>query len=271
MPGTIVAANWKMNGSLASATGLSKEIARVLANQSLANCQPVLFPPAPFLLAVDQQIRGTDIALGGQDCSADGAGSFTGDLSAAMLRDVGCQFVIVGHSERRRFHGETNDTVRAKSAAAIGSQLTPVICVGESEHGLSSQELKKTLGEQVAGSLPDCAYPHSIVIAYEPVWAIGAAASAAIEHIDAAHLAIRSTLVHLLGSDLGGEAPILYGGSVNPGNCADIFSVDTVGGVLVGRSGLDAGEFVALVAAAEGRRARFGNALGRPLGVRMVR
>lgn len=253
---TIVAGNWKMNGTLAGSIELAKELGRVLSRQKLNRVRPVVFPPALYLIAVGQQIRDTGIELGGQDCSTAAAGSFTGDVSAPMLRESGCRFVIVGHSERRRFHGETSDTVRAKAAAAMAHQLTPIICVGEDASGLAQADLRSTLGAQVIGSVPADAHLNLPVIAYEPLWAIGAAASATPRHIEVAHAAIRSTLVDLLGPAVGEQVAILYGGSVNPGNCADLFSVDNIDGVLVGRSSMNADQFVALVAAAEDRRRR---------------
>ncbi len=251
---TIVAGNWKMNGTLAGLVGLSKGLESKLAGRSLSRARPVLFPPAPFLLAVAQRLPDCGVELGGQDCRAEMAGSFTGDISAPMLREIGCSFVIVGHSERRRFHAESNATVRAKAAAAMTHQLTPIICVGEDETGLTAGALDATLRRQVAESVPAPTGPFAI--AYEPLWAIGAAASASTDHIGLAHTAIRAALVDELGAEIGDDVPILYGGSVNSANCADIFSVDNVGGVLVGRASMDADEFVALITAAENRRQR---------------
>ena len=251
---TIVAGNWKMNGTLAGSVTLAEELGRKLAHRLPHRTLPVLFPPAPFLLAVAPHLRQSGIAMGAQDCSAAVAGSFTGDVAASMLRDVGCSHVIVGHSERRHLHGESNEVVRSKAAAAIAHQLTPVICVGEDEAGLTQDQLEAVLREQVRESVPPDVVAGSFAVAYEPVWAIGAADSASMRHIDLAQSIIYSTLTALLGSFNADATPILYGGSVNSVNCTDIFSVDTVGGVLVGRSSMNADEFVALIAAAEDRR-----------------
>lgn len=232
----LIAGNWKMNGSRA-ALAFFDEVAPVAASSSSAI---LICPPAVLIAAAVDAVGASKISIGGQDCHAEASGAHTGDVSALMLADAGARYVIVGHSERRSDHGETSAQVAAKAKAALAASLTPIICVGESEAERRSGQAEAVVGEQLAGSLPDGAGA-DCVIAYEPVWAIGTGLTASVEDIAAMHGFIRSRLAH------GDETRILYGGSVKPGNAAEIFALADVDGGLIGGASLKASDFAQII------------------------
>ena len=190
----LIAGNWKMNGLTHSLDELS-ELARLLTTGESPRALVVVCPPATLLAAVAAQGASSGIVAGGQDCHQQPHGAHTGDISASMLADAGAQYVIVGHSERRTNHGETDDVVRNKAEAAIGSGLKPIICVGETEAQRDAAEAESVVSAQLAASIPDAAEQHEVVVAYEPVWAIGTGRTPTLDEIDEMHSAIRARLV----------------------------------------------------------------------------
>jgi triosephosphate isomerase (TIM) len=240
----LIAGNWKMHG-------LSEDAAAIVGQlrgscDDLA-CDLLVCPPFTQIAAVAGILAGSPVAVGGQDCHGNERGAHTGDISAAMLRDVGASWVIVGHSERRHDHHETDALVHAKAKAAIGAGLTPIVCVGETEAQRVAGEQNKVVGAQLAGSLPA---GFAGVVAYEPVWAIGTGKTATEADVAAMHLFIHETLVKRLGHT-GSGIRILYGGSVRPANAGSLLAVPHVGGALVGGASLKAEEFLGIAKAAK--------------------
>ena len=236
----LVAANWKMNGLKASIVELEKIIAGARA---LAAVDLVVCPPATLIASFAAEAQGTRVAIGGQDCHAEAAGAYTGDISAEMLRDAGATAVIVGHSERRRYHGETDAAVHAKAIAARRAGLLAIICVGETRAQRDAGRTRDVLRAQLDGSLPD--NDESIAIAYEPVWAIGSGLTPTRDDIGETHAFIRERLSSR-SVETGCNTRLLYGGSVKPGNARDLLSVEDVDGALVGGASLNADEFLAI-------------------------
>jgi triosephosphate isomerase (TIM) len=236
----LVAANWKMNGLKASIAEFEKIIAGARA---LAAVDLVVCPPATLIASFAAKAQGTRVAIGGQDCHAEAAGAYTGDISAEMLRDAGATAVIVGHSERRRYHGETDAVVRAKAMAARRAGLLAIICIGETRAQRDAGRTRDVLRAQLDGSLPD--NDASIAIAYEPVWAIGSGLTPTREDIGETHALIRERLSSRF-VETGRNTRILYGGSVKPGNARDLLNVEDVDGALVGGASLHADEFLAI-------------------------
>lgn len=246
MPRKLAAGNWKMNG-LKSALA---ELETLAASHPNSDVDILICPPAT-LVSQASAIAGP-IRIGGQDCHANLSGAHTGDISAEMLKDAGATDVILGHSERRTDHGETNQDVHDKVLAAWQAGLTAVICIGETlqerEEGVTNQ----VLGNQLAGSVPEGALASNTVIAYEPVWAIGTGKIPSLDEITQTHSFIRGFLAsHHETSEAHGMS-ILYGGSVKPGNAADIFALNNVDGALVGGASLKATDFSAIITALEG-------------------
>jgi triosephosphate isomerase len=241
----LAAGNWKMNGTGASLS----EVEALKAALSEPSVDVLLCPPATLLSRLSDALDGSAIVTGGQDCHAAGSGAHTGDISADMLRDAGATHVILGHSERRTDHGESDADVRAKAKSAIAAGLRAVICVGET---LSEREAANTLsiiGGQLAGSVPDLVTADRLVIAYEPVWAIGTGKVPTTDQIGEVHDFIRAELEKRFGSGVGRSVPILYGGSVKGSNAAEIFAVSNVDGALVGGASLKAADFLPIVEA----------------------
>ena len=234
----LIAGNWKMNGRLADLDWLDR-FGEALENTAV---DILVCPPAVLLDRFARALEGRPIGLGGQDCAPEPDGAYTGDLSAAMLRDVGCTHVIVGHSERRDGHGETDAIVRGKAQAAMQAGLTPIICVGEHLETREAGKAVQAVLAQLAGSLPDAA-ADEIVIAYEPVWAIGTGRTAGPAEAQAMHAAIRGAWP---GED-GAKLRILYGGSVKPENVAALMACADIDGALVGGASLDPACFARLV------------------------
>jgi len=245
----LIAGNWKMNGLSADGLALARALAARMSAGEAPPCDVLVCPPATVLAAVRGVVE-PSIAVGGQDCHAAESGAHTGDIAAAMLRDAGCDFVIVGHSERRADHGESDAIVRAKAAAAHGAGLVAILCVGESAAERDSGQAVGTVIRQLAESLPESATPDNTVIAYEPVWAIGTGRSANPEEVAAMHGHIRAWLAGHGGA--GARTRILYGGSVKPGNAAALLALDGIDGALVGGASLDAEDFWAIVESCPG-------------------
>jgi triosephosphate isomerase len=243
----LIAGNWKMNGLAASLD----EAAAVAdgAREVEGRADVLLCPPATLIAQTAWRVRGSPLLLGGQDCHAAPSGAHTGDISAEMLADAGARAVILGHSERRTNHGETDETVRAKAQAARRAGLTAIVCIGETEAERDRGEALDVISRQLEGSLP--AAPEDLVVAYEPVWAIGTGRTAGEDDIATAHSHIRRELQCRFGAT-GGEVRVLYGGSMKPANAAAILAVPDVNGGLIGGASLKAADFLAIVRAAAG-------------------
>jgi triosephosphate isomerase len=248
-PTPLVAGNWKMNMLVADGRALAAEVA---AGADGLAAEFAVCPPAALLPVVGEAIRGSRVALGGQDCHAKASGAHTGDHAAVLLKDVGCTYVIVGHSERRQDHGETDAVVAAKAEAAAAAGLVPIICVGETLEQYKAGQGVAVVEAQVDGSVPASASADRLVVAYEPVWAIGSGLVPTTDDIRAVHGAIRARLAARFG-DAAQGIRILYGGSVKPGNAAEILGVDDVDGALVGGASLKAADFLAIGVAAPAR------------------
>ena len=241
----LIAGNWKMYGRQAGLDEITALWSRV--KSAAAAVDALICPPAAYVAQAAQIARGTGLAIGGQDCSAvpDDAAR-TGEVSAAMLADVGARYVIVGHSERRTHHGESNALVRRKAEAALAAGLTPIICVGETEAERAAGRVGEVVGGQVRDSVPEG--QAGVVVAYEPVWAIGGSSTPTMAEIGEVHALVRRTLAERFAAQA--EAiRILYGGSVAPKNAGEIFSVEGVDGALVGRASLKAADFAAIILA----------------------
>ena len=243
----LIAGNWKMNGLRASLDELTA-LADMLITGEAPRAVVVVCPPATILSAVARQGATSGILVGGQDCHPAQSGAHTGDIAAPMLADAGAQYVIVGHSERRAAHGETDDLVRSKAEAAIGAGLKPIICIGETEAQRDGGDAEKVVSGQLAGSVPDAAAQHEVIVAYEPVWAIGTGRTPANDEIAQMHDTIRRQLVDRFG-DRGQTIPILYGGSLKPQNAREILAIDNVNGGLVGGASLLAKDFATIISA----------------------
>jgi triosephosphate isomerase (TIM) len=239
-PRPLVAGNWKMNGLAASIGQLTAMIAgaRALPRVDLMVC-----PPATLIASFAAAARGTSVLIGGQDCHVLASGAYTGDVSAEMLKDAGASAVIVGHSERRQYHHETDAEVRAKAQAARRAGLVPIVCIGETRPQREAGQALDVVATQLQGSLPDGAA--DFVVAYEPVWAIGSGLTPTPSDVAEVHRAIRAHLVSRFGA-AGQGARILYGGSVNPKNAAELMAVENVDGALVGGASLKAADFLAI-------------------------
>lgn len=243
-PRPLVAGNWKMNGTSAS-LGQARTMAAMLKRAKL-RCEVMLCPPATLIAIMARALKASRIRFGGQDCHAQSSGAHTGDISAEMLVDAGACAVIVGHSERRRDHKESNDAVRAKAAAAHRAGLTAIVCIGETLDQRQAGQTLEVVDAQIAGSLPAGATSANTVIAYEPVWAIGTGLTPTHEQVGEVHARIRARLKAAGGED-GNDFRILYGGSVKPGNAAELMAVPNVNGALVGGASLKVEDFVAIV------------------------
>ena len=239
----LVAGNWKMNG-LSESLGAIKEIAAGYDSALHANADLLICPPATLLASAAGLCGTSNLRLGAQDCHTEMSGAHTGDLSAEMIADAGATYVIVGHSERRADHGETDAVVRAKAAAARRAGLTPIICVGETETQRRAGEALAVVSVQLEGSVPEDA-GDSFVIAYEPVWAIGTGMTPTVADVADVHVCIREKLVGRFGP-VGQGVRILYGGSVKPGNAAELMAVQNVDGALIGGASLKAADFMGI-------------------------
>jgi triosephosphate isomerase len=239
-----VAGNWKLHNTISEATDLVKSLDE--AKDRFAEAQMVVIPPYTALSGIREELANSPIKIGAQNLYWEDKGAFTGEISAPMLKDAGCDFVVIGHSERRQYFGETNETVNKKIRAALGAELTPIMCIGES---LEERESKKTiekvetqLTEELAGfEIDEIA---SIIIAYEPIWAIGTGLTATPEQAQEVHAFIRAQLSEKYGNDTSACAIILYGGSVKPANAYSLLKEKDINGALVGGASLNADSFV---------------------------
>ncbi len=234
--------------------GVAESLDQARALVAMLDYQPpaarvAICPPATLVDRLANALAGSSIAVGGQDCRPEAKGAFTGDISPEMLVDAGATLVILGHSERRALHGETDEVVAAKIGGALRVGLEPIVCVGESIGQRRSGSAVEVVCRQLRGSLPMELAGHAFCVAYEPIWAIGTGEIPTADQIAEIHRAIRSDLATLFG-DHGAAAPILYGGSVNPGNAGEVLGIAEVGGALVGGASLLAEDFAAICAAA---------------------
>lgn len=244
---TLVAGNWKMHGTSASLPELHA-IAHGFLHGLDAETEALVCVPATLVGRAAQVLGSSPVKIGGQDCHRADSGAHTGDISAAMLKDAGASFVIVGHSERRADHGETDAIVCEKAEAAWRAGLVAIICVGETREQRDAGETLAVLSRQIAGSVPASATQATTVIAYEPVWAIGTGLTPTVEDVAKAHAHIRARLLERVG-DSGLRMRILYGGSVKPSNAQELLAVANVDGALVGGASLKASDFLAIAEA----------------------
>jgi triosephosphate isomerase len=239
----LAAGNWKMNG-LTEALGDLAALARTHADSA---CDILICPPATLLAPAATTLRGTPVLLGGQDCHIHRTGAHTGDISAEMLADAGASWVIVGHSERREDHDEHSEDVRAKARAAWAAGLGAIVCLGESLDQREADNTLDIIAGQLAGSIPDHATAENLVIAYEPIWAIGTGLIPSLAQIAEVHDFMRARMERRFGPEIGQGIRLLYGGSVKPDNAAEIFSVANVDGALVGGASLKPADFSPII------------------------
>ena len=240
----LIAGNWKMNGLLADGAALAKGVAEEVKKIGKPQCEFLVCPPFTLLTTVKKALRGSKVALGAQDCHIAEKGAHTGDISPVMLKDCGCQYVILGHSERRADHGESSELVNVKAQAAYGQGLKAIICVGET---LAERDAGKALDvctRQILDSVPESATWQNTVIAYEPVWAIGTGKVPTTKDVEEVHAAIRKTLAKKLGKGNANRMRILYGGSVKPNNAKELLGLEDVDGALIGGASLKVEDFI---------------------------
>lgn len=238
----MAAGNWKMNGTQASLEVLD----RLKTAHVDSSCDIVICPPNPLLIPAADRCTGSSVAIGAQDCHAEFKGAFTGDTSAEMIADSGATYAIVGHSERREAYGDTDAQVCAKATAVQNGGLVAIVCIGESLAQREAGEALPVLKSQLAGSVPAGSNGANLVVAYEPIWAIGTGKIPTLDQIAEVHMALREELVGRFGAE-GGNIRLLYGGSVKPGNAADIFATSDVDGALVGGASLKAEDFSPII------------------------
>lgn len=245
----LIAGNWKMNTRAESAVALAKGIVSAVGNSS--SVEVVLCPPSVYLHAITEATAGTPVEVGAQNLYAADDGAFTGELNASMLTDVGCRFVILGHSERRQLMGETDADVSKKLHAAMAGNLIPIVCVGETLEQREAEETEKVIETQIRGSLEglDEVRAAGIVIAYEPVWAIGTGKTASKEQAEAVHAFIRDLLGKMFSPSVAQQIRIQYGGSVKPNNAVELLAQPNIDGALVGGASLKVEDFAAIIAA----------------------
>ncbi len=249
-PRPLIAGNWKMNGLGAQRREL-RRLGEKMARVRRLPCEVLICPPATLLAALAAAARGTRIRLGGQDCNPLASGPHTGEISAEMLADAGARYVIVGHSERRAGYGETNVLVRQKALAARRAGLTAIVCVGESSGERRRGQTLRIIGRQLKNSVPDRATAQNLVVAYEPVWAIGSGRTPTLGQIAEVHQFVREKLAGRFPRE-GVRVRILYGGSVTPANAAEVLAIENVNGALVGGASLAANDFWKIVEASAG-------------------
>ncbi|TWT71156.1 triose-phosphate isomerase [Crateriforma conspicua] len=244
---TLIAGNWKMNMRAESAAALAKGIV-----DAVGNTPPVdvaVCPPSVYLAPVADVVAGSSVGLGAQNLYPESDGAFTGEVNAAMLTDIGCRYCILGHSERRQLMGETDKDVSTKLHAALAGNLIPIVCVGETLEQRESGTTEDVIAKQIEGSLAglDEARAAGIVIAYEPVWAIGTGKTASKEQAEEVHVFIRGLLTKQFGGEVAEQIRIQYGGSVKPGNAAELLAQPNIDGALVGGASLKVDDFVAII------------------------
>lgn len=243
---TLIAGNWKMNGLLEDGTALAKGVAQEVKKASRKDCEFLICPPFTLLTLAKKSLRGSKLMLGAQDCSFAEKGAHTGDISPVMLKDLGCQYVIVGHSERRTDHFETNEIVAKKADAAIKAGLKVIICIGETEAERDAGKTIDVCTSQIMGSVPESATAQNTVIAYEPVWAIGTGKTPTASEVQDVHASIRKVLTKKLGRANANKMRILYGGSMKPSNAKELLALPDVDGGLIGGASLKVADFMAI-------------------------
>ena len=246
---TLIAGNWKMNGLLEEGVALAKGVGQEFKKTGRRDCEVLVCPPFTLLTSVKKAIKGTRVALGAQDCHFAEKGAHTGDVSPVMLKDLGCQYVIVGHSERRTNHHETNELIAKKAEAAINAGLKVIICIGETEAERDSGKTIKVCTDQIMGSVPATATAQNTVIAYEPVWAIGTGRTPTTAEVEEVHASIRKVISKKLGRANANKMRILYGGSMKPSNAKELLALPDVDGGLIGGASLKVADFTAIIAA----------------------
>ena len=243
---TLIAGNWKMNGLLSDGVDLAKGIASEVKSMGKPTCEFLVCPPFTLLTSVKKALRGAKVALGAQDCHFNEKGAHTGDVSPVMLKEIGCSYVILGHSERRADHGETDALVSKKASAVYAQGLKAIICIGETEAQRDAGKTIEVCTSQIAGSVPDEATANNTVIAYEPVWAIGTGKTPTPQDVEEVHAAVRKALAKKLGKSTANKMRILYGGSVKPSNAAELLSLPDVDGALIGGASLKVEDFIGI-------------------------
>lgn len=244
VPSPLVAGNWKMNGLKQSSEQIDA-LKSFLSQKTTAACRVLICPPFTLLNQFASAAT-EDLAIGAQDCHFNDSGAHTGDISANMIADTGATYVIVGHSERRADHGESDTLISSKAAAAQSAGLNAIICVGETEEERDAGDTLATVLGQLDGSIPATANAGNTVIAYEPVWAIGTGRTPTVDDVAVVHAALRTTLLKRFGAQ-GNIVPILYGGSVKPSNADELMNVKNVDGALVGGASLKASDFDGII------------------------
>jgi triosephosphate isomerase (TIM) len=242
----LIAGNWKMNGLLNSVHSLAGVLVEKLDKRKASHFDMLICPPATLLSQIADLVDKSDLLLGGQDCHIAKNGAYTGDISAEMLRELGCSYLILGHSERRAGYDETNELVKSKTEAALHQNLTAIICVGETEAERKKGLAFEVVRSQILGSIPERTSASDIVIAYEPVWAIGTGLTPSTKEVQDVHALIRKTLADKIGEEGANRVRILYGGSVKPSNATELMGLADVDGALVGGASLSSSDFWAI-------------------------
>ena len=248
---SLIAGNWKMNELSAEGVALAKTIAQEVKKAARKDCEFLICPPFTLVALCKKAIRGSKVMLGAQDCHYAEKGAHTGDISPVMLKDLGCQYVIVGHSERRTNHKETNELIAQKAEAAIKAGLKVIICIGETEKERDAGKTISVCTAQIKGSVPSVSTGANTVIAYEPVWAIGTGRTPTTAEVEEVHAAIRKVIAQKLGKANANKMRLLYGGSMKPSNAKELLALPDVDGGLIGGASLKAADFMAIAAASK--------------------
>lgn len=248
---TLIAGNWKMNGLSEDGQALAKGVALEAKKAARKDCEFLICPPFTLLGLAKKAIKGSRVMLGAQDCHFAEKGAHTGDISPVMLKDAGCQYVIVGHSERRTDHYESDELVQKKAAAAIAAGLRVIICIGETEAERDAGKTIDICTAQINGSVPECSTAQNTVIAYEPVWAIGTGRTPTTAEVEDVHAAIRKVIGKKLGRANANKMRILYGGSMKPSNAKELLALPDVDGGLIGGASLKVADFMAIAEASK--------------------
>lgn len=242
----LIAGNWKMNGLIADGQALAKEIAtKVKALRP--NAEVLVCPPFTLLTTIKKALRGSKVMLGAQDCTTFEKGAHTGDISPYMLKDAGCDYVILGHSERRTDHKESSALVKAKAEAALNAGLKVIICIGETLDERKAGKALEVTSKQIKASVPSISTASNTVIAYEPVWAIGTGQTATPDDAEEVHAHVRKVLAEKLGKGIATRMRILYGGSMKPANAAELLAKEDIDGGLIGGASLKAADFMEII------------------------
>lgn len=242
----LIAGNWKMNGLIGDSASLAKEVATNVKKLK-PNAEVLVCPPFTLLTTVKKALRGSKVKLGAQDCHVEEKGAHTGDISPVMLKDAGCDYVILGHSERRTDHKESSMLVKQKAKAALKAGLKVIVCVGETFAERKAGKAFEVTEKQIKGSVPSEATASNTVIAYEPVWAIGTGQTATPDDAEAVHAHIRKVLAEKLSKSIANNMRILYGGSMKPTNAAELIAKENIDGGLIGGASLKAADFTAII------------------------